>query len=201
MATSSPYKTASGKSIKQTTPRKASSSLARTVERKPLDVAKVRNVMEACAEAQSYVVIFGENDFRTVYSWSPQCRIDAIKRGVTALSVAQIAVTMDMPKDNLWSLLRLPRSTMCRKEKHEEALSPEESERVLGIAAIIGQVEAMVCESGNPKGFDAAKWVSNWLDTPVPALGGKRPAEYLDTVEGQKLVSRILAMSQSGAYA
>lgn len=59
----------------------------------------------------------------------------------------------------------------------------------------------MVRESGNADQFDAAKWVSNWLTAPLPALGGQTPASYMDTFEGQKLVSNLLAQAQSGAYA
>ena len=59
----------------------------------------------------------------------------------------------------------------------------------------------MVEESGDPKGFDAARWVSEWLTSPLPALAGATPASYMDTFEGQKLVAELLAMSQSGAYA
>jgi uncharacterized protein (DUF2384 family) len=59
----------------------------------------------------------------------------------------------------------------------------------------------MVEESGNPEGFDAQNWVSHWLREPVPALGGERPVDLLDTMEGQALVSETLARMQSGSYA
>ena len=36
---------------------------------------------------------------------------------------------------------------------------------------------------------------------PVPALGGARPIDLMDTMEGQALVSTTLAQLQSGAYA
>ena len=36
---------------------------------------------------------------------------------------------------------------------------------------------------------------------PSPALGGDKPADYMDTIEGQRIVSNLLAMMQSGAYA
>ena len=35
----------------------------------------------------------------------------------------------------------------------------------------------------------------------MPALGGERPVELMDTMEGQTLVSNLLAQMQSGAYA
>jgi uncharacterized protein (DUF2384 family) len=59
----------------------------------------------------------------------------------------------------------------------------------------------MVQDSGNPKGFDLAAWISRWLNDPVPALAGARPIDLLDTMEGQALVSTTLAQLQSGAYA
>jgi hypothetical protein len=54
---------------------------------------------------------------------------------------------------------------------------------------------------GLREGFDASRWVGEWLERPLPALGGAKPAEYMDTMEGQELISRLLAQAQSGAYA
>ena len=67
---------------------------------------------------------------------------------------------------------------------------------------MIGQVEVMVAESGaDAESFDAAAWVARWLDEVSPALGNKRPGEFMDTVAGQEIVSNLLAKMQSGAYA
>jgi len=68
-------------------------------------------------------------------------------------------------------------------------------------ADLVRQVEQMVAESGNPEGFDAGQWLAAWMERSVPALGGKRPAEYMATAEGRALISQLLAMMQSGAYA
>jgi putative toxin-antitoxin system antitoxin component (TIGR02293 family) len=128
-------------------------------------------------------------------------RVAIIRQGVPAISVVQIGRAMDMTKDLLYSTLALPRSTMVRKIQNNETLSAEQSERVVGLERLVGQVEAMVNQSGNPEGFDAGRWVGDWLQRPLPALGGKKPAEFMDTMEGQNLVARFLAQSQSGAYA
>lgn len=64
----------------------------------------------------------------------------------------------------------------------------------------VGQVQAMVEESGIPEGFDAAAWLATWLEQPLPALDAKRPAELMDTAEGQSIVAQILSRAQSGAY-
>jgi hypothetical protein len=42
-----------------------------------------------------------------------------------------------------------------KKAKLDRSLSPEESERVIGFAKFVGQLENMVRESGDPTGFDA----------------------------------------------
>lgn len=74
-------------------------------------------------------------------------------------------------------------------------------ERVIGLRQLIDQVGEMVVQSGDPAGFDADRWVGDWLERPLPALGGATPGEFMDTMEGRQLVSRLLAQSQSGAYA
>jgi uncharacterized protein (DUF2384 family) len=69
------------------------------------------------------------------------------------------------------------------------------------MARLVGQLEAMVQDSGDPNGFDPTAWMARWLNDPLPALGGTRPIELMDTMEGQALVSTVLAQLQSGAYA
>ncbi|HUX91737.1 MAG TPA: MbcA/ParS/Xre antitoxin family protein [Gallionellaceae bacterium] len=66
---------------------------------------------------------------------------------------------------------------------------------------LVEQVQVMVDQSGDTTGFDAAKWVARWIDEPSPALGGKKPASYMDTVEGQERVFNLIARMQSGTYA
>ncbi len=71
---------------------------------------------------------------------------------------------------------------------------------VVALKRLIDQVQAMVEGSNAAKDFDADAWVRAWIERPNPALGGTKPADVLDTIQGQELVSRLLAQSQSGAY-
>lgn len=136
-----------------------------------------------------------------VYRASGIERVELIRAGVPAVLLAQMGLEMDISKERLYETLRLPRSSVDRKIRNNDALSPEQSERVIGLERLIGQVQVMVEQSGNPKGFNSSKWVGEWLERPLPALGGETPADYMDTMEGQEMVSRLLAQSQSGAYA
>ena len=127
-------------------------------------------------------------------------KIAAIRSGVPAQRVGELSSIMDMPKEALMDSLGLSRATVNRKVQREQTLSPEESERLIGIQGLIGQVQAMIDTESSPD-FDSAKWLATWLAAPLPALGGVRPASFMDTVEGQKYVSKLLEMAQSGAYA
>lgn len=128
-------------------------------------------------------------------------RIKLIREGVPANFLVRMGRTMDISKELLFSTLALPRSTIVRKIQKKELLSTEQSERVIGLERLVGQVQEMVKQSSNAEEFNAGIWVGEWLQQPLPALGGKRPAEYMDTMEGQSLISRLLSQSQSGAYA
>jgi putative toxin-antitoxin system antitoxin component (TIGR02293 family) len=132
---------------------------------------------------------------------SPIERIGIIKHGLLASEAKQILGDLTVTQAVAMRALNIAPATMNRKAKGEDRLPPAESERVLGVARLVGQVQAIVEESGNPQGFDAAAWTSRWLSEPVAALGGVRPLDLMDTMEGQNLVSNTLAQVQSGAYA
>lgn len=123
-----------------------------------------------------------------------------IGAGVPAQRVEELSSIMGIPKEALMDVLGLSHSTINRKVQREQVLSPEESERLMGMEALIRQVEAMIDTKSAPE-FNAAKWLAKWLAAPSPALGGAAPGSFMDTVEGQKYVGNLLEMAQSGAYA
>lgn len=136
-----------------------------------------------------------------VYRADPLIRIGWVRDGLPAEVLPAMSAAMAVPREVLYTTLGLARATVSRKLQAGQRLSSDESERVLGLLRLIGQANALVAESGRPEGFDAARWVARWLDRPVPALGGLRPADLMDTGEGRELVSNLLARMQSGAYA
>jgi len=136
-----------------------------------------------------------------IYRASKIQRVKIVKKGVPARYAGVLAAGMHISKDKLYSTVGLPRATVDRKVRANRRLNLDESERVIGIARLVGQAQSMVQESGGPPDFDGAKWLAEWLDRPLPALAGRRPAEFMDTAEGRALVSDLLAQQQSGAYA
>ncbi len=143
----------------------------------------------------------GRLDYLTLYRAAPMDRIKRVKAGVSAAEAKEILSDLAIPSGRIPAVLGIPVSTLNRKAKVAQKLSTDEGERVLGLAKLVGQVQAMVEESGDPKGFDARAWTAQWLNAPLPALGGVRPVDLMDTMEGQGLVSDTLSRIQSGAYA
>lgn len=140
-------------------------------------------------------------DFIRLYQTGPIERVQLVKSGFEARSVEHVARCMNVTKDRLASTIGIARATVDRKVREGKVLSPEESERLLGVSRLVGQVQALVEESGDAAGFDAAAWVAGWLEQPLPALAGQRPADFMDTTEGQRLVANLVARAQSGAFA
>ncbi len=143
----------------------------------------------------------GTTSFIVAYKSTPLQRIEWIRAGVSARALVKTGERMGMTKERVLSILQFTRSTFNRRLKEGATLPRDYSERVIGLHKLIGQVEAMVAESGDPAGFDAARWVADWLEQPNPALGNATPASFMDTVEGQELASSVLSKMQSGAYA
>jgi putative toxin-antitoxin system antitoxin component (TIGR02293 family) len=138
---------------------------------------------------------------KNLYQASSAEYVGVIRGKVPAIYVDQIADVTSVPKERLVRILDLRRATIARKIREGEMLSTDQSERVLGLERLIGQVAVMVGDSGDSTGFDAARWVGDWLEQPIPALGGAKPADYMDTIEGQERVSRLLVQTQAGVFA
>ena len=96
-------------------------------------------------------------NFADVYRLGPTERIDIIKKGVPAGMVFKLAKTIGRPKERLFKVLGLPRATVDRKMRANQRLSIEQGERVIGFSKLVGQVQVMVEQSGDPRGFDPAK--------------------------------------------
>ena len=146
-------------------------------------------------------VMAGQGTYLLFCDFSRTDRIDLVKEGVPARLLTMLASDMDVTRDRLYLWLGIARATANRKVKANEVLSQDESERALGVARLVGQVEKIVAESGSPEGFDAAKWTAAWLARANRALGGKTPGDYMDTSDGRALVAGLVAQMQSGAYA
>ncbi len=138
---------------------------------------------------------------KTLYRASPAERVSLIRAGVPASRLPELVAAMHVSRECLLRILNLPGAATRQKARPGAMLSTEQSELVIGLMQLIGQVAFMVDDTGDSTNFDAARWVGEWLERPVPALGGAKPSDYMDTTTGQRLVSNLLVQSQLGVFA
>ena len=67
-------------------------------------------------------------------------------------------------------------------------------------ARLIEQVETLLQQSGNWDQFDAADWVDRWLRRPNHALGGASPELYLNSRDGEAVLSSLIGAMAAGSY-
>ena len=82
--------------------------------------------------------------FTAYFQAAPFSRVCAIKAGIPAVFVEEIAAEMGNPRKWLLKTLGIPVAACNRKRGESRPLSKAQGELVLGIARLIGQVEAMV---------------------------------------------------------
>lgn len=112
--------------------------------------------------------------------------------GVSSQAIPDLVFDMGVSQSSICKMLGLSPSTISRKVRTGQCLSTTEGELVLGIAKIIGQLQAMVEDCGDPENFDPATWLISWVQAPLPAIQGEKPEKYLRSIHGQQFLSTMI---------
>lgn len=154
---------------------------------------ELARVLEALAE--------GERPYRALDALDLRDRIALIcDPGVPAVLVAGMARDMAVSSSRLCAWAGLSPRRVAQLRRTGGSLAMAESERILGVARLIGQVERLVEQAETPDRFSAPSWVARWLDSPLPALGGRHPSEFLRMADGRSLLMSLAAQPATGAY-
>ena len=116
-------------------------------------------------------------------------KIDAIRSGLPARVVDDMAEYLDVPKHVIFGVLHTPESTAHKLIKDNRPLDSAASERVVRIADTIRTAEAT---------FGGRSAATLWLKTANLGLGGATPLSMLDTEPGAGEVRRILSSIDYG---
>lgn len=139
---------------------------------------------------------------RALRSATPMEMVEIERRGVPGLFIKDLARRMDIATSRLFSILGVPKTTAERKVAAGQWVTGSAGYAALGMVKLLGMAQDMVENSKAPeaKNFDAAKWLGQWIEQPLPAFGGRKPADLLDTPTGIEMVARLLGAIESGAY-
>ncbi len=124
------------------------------------------------------------------------------RAGVHARLIKDLARHLDIPASRLFAILGVAKATAEKKVAADETIAGHGGQAVLGLVRLLGISQDMAANStaDEARDFDAARWLGHWLEIPQPSLGGRKPAELLDTPTGVEIVARVLGAVASGAY-
>ena len=115
--------------------------------------------------------------------------IDVIRATLPPTVVNEAMDFLSAPRNEVLAALRIPVSSFHRKLTTNQALSPEETERVMRLADITRTAT---------EAFGGQSEARAWLNAANIALGGQSPFSLLDTDAGAGQVRRVLAVVNYG---
>ena len=137
-----------------------------------------------------------------VFDASPMEIIEIERIGVDGGFLKDLSKRIDLPASRVFAMLGVPRATGEAKAAKGEMLTGTGGQAAVGFIKLLGIAQEMVNNSTAEaaKDFDAARWLGQWIERPQPSLGGRKPADLIDTRTGIEVVAKLLGAIESGAY-
>ena len=162
-----------------------------------------REPMAEPGGAIAYRSTKGVDDYvRQVARATPLQLVEIERQGVLGSFIKDLSRRMEIPSSRIFTILGVPKATAEKKAAAGERVEGSGGQAAIGMVKLLGIAHDIVANSTarEAKSFDATKWLGQWIERPQPALGGRKPAELLDTPTGSELVARLLGSIESGAY-
>ena len=145
----------------------------------------------------------GVDDFvQQVHEASPMELVMVERMGVNGQLLHGLSKSLAVPASRIFTILGVPKATAIRKSANGEMISGSSGQAAIAMAKLLGLAQDIVAHStaAEAKDFDSAAWLGRWLETPQPALGGRKPADLMDTPTGVEIVTRLLGSLESGSF-
>lgn len=143
------------------------------------------------------------DDFLSILAKATPIEIVEVERtGVPGMFIKDLSKRLEIPSKRFFKILGIPKATAEKKAATQQLVSGSGGQAAIGMARLIGIAQRIANEStaNEAKTFDAPKWLGQWIERPQPSLGGRKPADLLDTPTGLEVVTRLLGSIESGAY-
>jgi uncharacterized protein (DUF2384 family) len=130
-------------------------------------------------------------------------RVELEREGISSDLVKNLIGTLGLTSSDFQGVVGIPKATYTKKMRDKSFFTGNSGHSVVGLLELINMVEDMITADGQnqaARDFDVQRWVGHWIQQPQPALGGRAPAELMDTPSGRASVKKVLGAIQSGAY-
>lgn len=133
---------------------------------------------------------------------TPMELVETERQGVRGRLVKDMATNLRIPRDRFYGILGVAKATVEKKAADDSSLTGAGGYAAVRVARLMDIAQSILAESTDPAAAqtDANEWLGRWLETPQPALAGKKPADLLDTPTGADVVARALGAMLSGAF-
>lgn len=131
----------------------------------------------------AYVSLLGLRTFETAELHS------RIREGLSYDAFDRLRAVLDLPAARFGEILRIPPRTLARR-KDAKRLEPEESDRLLRLARLIGL--ALQLFEGDLED------TRTWLTSPHSALAEETPLEFATTEVGAREVEHLIGRLEHG---
>ena len=111
------------------------------------------------------------------------------ERGVKKSALESIASQLDLSVPQLVSILKIPSRSL--REKKDNLLSPAASAHLMKLAELVARGKEV---------FGKEERLKAYLQSPIPALEGKKPVELLGSVMGIQLILDEFIRIEHGVY-
>jgi putative toxin-antitoxin system antitoxin component (TIGR02293 family) len=118
--------------------------------------------------------------------------IAVLREGLPSSAFQRAADRAGLTREELIRALRVGRASIFRRLASKQHLAPDDSQKLVRLARASLLAEHVL---------EGPVQARAWLREPVPALGGERPVDLLDTDEGARAVEEALLRIEFGFFA
>lgn len=128
--------------------------------------------------------------------------VELERAGVPGALIKGLSKQLAIPTKRMFAVLGVPKATGESKASQGKRVTGSGGHAALGVVKLLAMAKEMMAHSTSSQAqrFDTATWLGQWIERPQPALGGRRPADLLDTPTGYEVVARLLGSIESGAF-
>jgi putative toxin-antitoxin system antitoxin component (TIGR02293 family) len=120
--------------------------------------------------------------------------VEAVRKGLPVKTAQAVAQKIDPDGRYLKSTDIIPKSTLHRRQKSQQPLSKDESERVFALSKVLS--EALRLYGGD------AERCAHFMIRKHPMLGNRTPLDLtIESIAGADLVLKLLAKADAGVAA
>ena len=105
--------------------------------------------------------------------------LDELDPKIPAIGIVYISEILGVSLPIVLGYLKIPDKNLIRKIKRGDLLSREDAKLLLGIVGIVKQVDMILNSPVRLRSFNAGRWLGDWMQEAVPALGDVPPGTYL----------------------